>query len=176
MLKAEETSGNILFEEKQKFPNWLTILIAGIILLTIAIALVVGYSRPAEERKEMWIGLAVAVPIEILVILLFQNMQLEKIVTTNALYYRWRPWQRKFIVLEKESIKNFEVRNSPPLNYGIHWFPGYGWVHNASAGEGLQLYLVNGKRIFFSSSDITFFKKALENITSSNPKPGLSEF
>lgn len=176
MLRADESSGNVLFEEKQKFPNWLTILMAGIILLTIAIVLIAGLTGPAEKRNEMWIGIAIAIPVEILVIILFQNVRLEKIVTSNGFYFRWMPWQRKFRVIERESIKGFEVRNSPPLNYGIHWFPGYGWVHNAGAGEGMQLYLMNGKQIFFSTSDLTFFKKALENITSSNPKPSLSEF
>ena len=165
MLKAYETSGSVLFEEKQKFPNWLTILMGGIILFIIAIVLIAGYTAPEKDRSDMWIGLAIAIPIEILVIVLFQNMNLEKIVTSNGLYYRWRPWQKKFRVIEKENIKSFELRNSPPLNYGIHWFPGYGWVHNASAGEGLQLYLFNGKRIFFSSFDTSLFRRALENAT-----------
>lgn len=170
MLQTDETSGNILFEEKQKFPAWLNILMAGIILLTIAIVLIAGLTGPTEKRNDIWIGLAIAIALEVLVIVLFQNVRLEKIVTSNGLYFRWIPWQRKFGLIERGSIKSFEVRNSPPLNYGIHWFPGYGWVHNASAGEGMQLYLVNEKRIFFSTSDITFFKKALENIIASNPK------
>jgi len=175
MLKAYEPSGSVLFEEKQKFPNRLTILMAGIILLTIAIALIAGHYAPEKEKEEEWIGLVVAIPIEILVIILLQNVRLEKVVTSNGLYYRWKPWQRKFIVLEKESIKSFEVRKSPPFHYGIGWFPGYGKVHNASTGEGVQLYLVNGNRIYFSTSDTTFFKKTLEQIAS-NPKPRFSEF
>lgn len=176
MLRTDEASGNVLFEEKQKFPNWLTILMAGIILLTIVIVLITGLTGAAEKRNDMWIGLAIAIATEILVIFLFLNVRLDKVVTSNGLYFRWIPWQRKFRMIEKESIKSFEVRKSPPLNYGIHWFPGYGWVHNASAGEGIQLYLWNGKKIFFSTFDISFFRKALENITSSNPKPRMSEF
>jgi hypothetical protein len=167
MLKADEPSGAILFEEKQKFPQWLTILITGIMLLTVVSNLLIGYVNK-EDRNEMWIALGIAVPVEVLVIILFQNVCLEKIVTVNGLYYRWRPLQRKFRVIESEGIKSFEVRNSPPLNYGIHCFPGYGWVHNSSAGEGIQLYLVNGKKIFFGTLDTTFFRKALQDIVSSN--------
>jgi len=175
MLKSHDTSGNVLFEEKQKFPNWLTLMIAGIIVITIAIGIIVGLTTNGKDRNDAWLGLAMGVPIEILVIILFHYVQLEKIVTTNGMYYRWKPWQKRFRVIEKESIKSFEVRNSPPLNYGIHWFPGYGWVHNASTGEGMQLYLLSGKKIFFSTFDTTFFKRALEQIAS-NPKPRLSEF
>ena len=150
---------------------------AGIILLTIAITLIAGLTTK-EDKVDMWIALGISIPIEILVIILFWNVRLEKTITSNGLYYRWRPWQRKFRVIEKESIKSFEVRNSPPLHYGIGWFPGYGWIHNASVGEGLQLYLVNGKKIFFSTADATFFQRALQDIVSSNPntKTGMSEF
>jgi hypothetical protein len=176
MLKVDETSGNVLFEEKQKFPNWLTILMAGIALLTIAIVLIAGITGPEQKKADMWLGIAIAFPIEILVVILFQYIQLEKIVTSNGLYYRWRPWQKRFRVIEKESIKSFELRNSPPLNYGIHWFPGYGWVHNASAGEGIQLYLVNGRRLFFSTRETGFFQRALQSLVSSDLKQRMSEF
>ena len=175
-MKAYETSGNVLFEEKQKFPSWLTLLMGSILLLTIVIILITGFTRPEEDRKEMWAGLVVAIAAEIFVIALFLNVQLEKIVTTNGLYYRWSPWQKRFRVIEKESIKGFELRSGPPLNYGIHWFPGYGWVHNASTGEGLQLYLVNGRRMFFSTADASFFRRALQNLISFNPKQSMSEF
>jgi hypothetical protein len=175
MLKADETSGNILFGEEQKFPNWLTILMAGIILLTIVITVIAGLTTN-EDKEHLWIALGISIPVEILVIILFWNVRLEKLVTSNGLYYRWRPWQRKFRVIEKESIKSFQIRSSPPLHYGIGWFPGYGWIHNANVGEGLQLYLVNGKRIFFSTFDTIFFERALQNLVSSNLKTGMSEF
>ena len=175
MLKAGETSGNILFREKQNFPSWMNILVIGIILFTIVIALIAGYTGAKEERSDMWLGLAVAVPIEILIVALFHNMRLEKIVTSNGLYFRWIPWQRKFRVIEKESIKTFETRKSLPLNYGIHWFPGYGWVHNASAGKGLQFYLVNGNKIFLSTSDIDSFIRAMNNLINPTTKSSFSE-
>lgn len=176
MLKTDEISGNILFREKQNFPRWLNILVIGIILFTIVIALIAGYTGPEYERSDMWLGLAVDVPIEALILVLFQNMQFEKIVSSNGLYFRWIPWQRKLRVIEKESIATFEVRKSPPLNYGIHWFPGYGWVHNASAGEGLQFYLVNGNKIFLSTSDIDSFIRAMNILINPTTKSSFSEF
>jgi len=164
MLKADDTSGKILFEEKQRFPGWLNILMTGIALFTIAIILIAGLTGPKEERNETWIALVIAVPIEIFIIILFRSMCLEKIVTSNGLYFRWISWQRRFRVIERESIKSFEVRNTPPLNYGIHWFPGYGWVHNASGGEGLQFYLVNGNKVFLGTANIDSFAKAMNTL------------
>ncbi len=176
MLKTDETSGSVLFEEKQKFPGWIKLLITTILLLTIIIVLIDGLKRSSVQRADKWIAFAIAIPVEILVIVLFQNLTLEKTVTSNGLYFRWKSWQKKFRFIEKESIKSFELRNSPPLNYGIHWFPGYGWVHNASAGEGLQLYLKNGKRFFFSTADVDSFKKAMDSLINPDTKTRFSEF
>jgi len=175
MLKADETSGNTLFEEKQRFPGWLNILIIGITMITIAIILIAGLTGPKEERNQIWIALVIAIPIEIFIIFLFRSMCLEKIVTSNGLYFRWMTWQRRFRVIEKENIKSFEVRNTPPLNYGIHWFPGYGWVHNASGGQGLQFYLVNGNRVFLGTADIDSFAKAMNTLINRSQNQVFSE-
>jgi hypothetical protein len=174
MLKADETSGNVLFEEVQKFPRWVGWMVRlgmGITVLGLLVGLITE-----KEKMAMVIALAVVIPIAVFAVYLNSNTQLEKIVTSNGLYYRWKPWQRKYRVIEKESIKSFEVRNSLPLHYGIGWFPGYGKIHNASTGEGMQLYLLNGRKIFFSTLDTSFFKKSLDTITSSNLKPRMSEF
>jgi len=170
MLKAFEPSGSMLFEEKQKFPAWLKIFTAGTMLLAMVTVFIAALTVPAEEKAEMWIGFGIVLVTEIVILFLFQNVRFEKVVTTNGIYFRWKPWQKRFRVIEKEDIESFEVRNGPRLHYGIGWFPGYGWIHNASVGEGMQFYLMNGKKIFFSTSDISFFQRALQNLVSSNPK------
>lgn len=175
MLKAVEPSGGILFEEKQRFPRWLSFLIIGICVFSLVLTLVVSFVV-SDEKQDAWIGLVIALPTQVLVIYLLQKLQLEKIVTTNGLYYRWKPWHRKYRVLEKDGIASMEERNGPPMNYGFGWFPGYGRFHNASDGKGLQLYLVNGKKIYFSTNDIAFFKKAVQQLISSTVKPRFSEF
>jgi len=176
MLKAYETSGNVLFEEKQKYPKWLNILIAGILLLTLVIILITGLAGPPEKRAEMWLGLAIAIPIDIFVMILFRYMQLEKVVTSNGLYYRWKPWQKKYRYIDKENIQSFEVRRFRFISYGMGWFPGYGRYHNASSGEGLQLYLKNGKRFYFSTADVDSFKRAMDHMINPLTKSNLSEF
>ena len=176
MLKAYEASGNVLFEEKQKFPKWLNWLLVGVILWTLAIILIAGFTGPVEQRNDIWLALAIAMPIEIPLIILFRYVQLEKIVTSNGLYYRWRPWQKRYRYIEKETIESFEVRRFPFMSYGMGWFPGYGRYHNAGSGEGLQLYLQNGKRFYFSSADVDSFKRAMSHLVNRITKTRMSEF
>jgi hypothetical protein len=170
MLRRYDISGDVLFQEGQKFPLWIKILTRGIVLFSIIVVLFAGITGPKEQRSDMWIALAIITPVEIMLVVLFQNPVLEKIVTSNGVYFRWKPWQRKFRWIDKESINSYEVRNSPFLHYGIGWFPGYGWMHNASLGEGIQLYLRNRKKFFFSTTDITSFARAIEHLINRGTK------
>lgn len=175
MLKAYEPSGKILFEEKQKFPFWLTILMIGLMLLIIAGMVILSVTVP-EEKDEAILGLMIALPVQLAVFVLVQKMRLEKVVTTNGLYYRWKPLHKKYRRIEAGTIKNAEIQKVPPLHYGSGWLPRYGKLHNAGMGEGIQVYLINGNRIYFSTADAAFFRKALQNLISSNPKMRMREF
>jgi hypothetical protein len=175
MLKVDEPSGKVLFEENQKFPKWLKMLILGIVTFTLVLTIVLSYVA-SEDKIDIWLGPGIAAVTEFFVFILFRKVRLEKTVTSNGFYYRWRPWQRKFRWIEKDQIVRTEVRPGPPFHYGIGWFPGYGTIHNASMGDGLQLYLMNGKKIFFSTFDIASFEKAFQQILSPDPKPRFSEY
>jgi len=164
MLKADETSGAFLFEEKQSFPEWLIILLVAVVFWTLAIILIAGLTGPSEKRGDIWLALAISMPVEILLIMLFRSMQLEKIITSNGFYFRWKPWHKSYRYIEKETIETFAVRRFPFMSYGMGWIPGYGRYHNASSGEGLQLYLRNGKLFYFSTADIDSLSKAMNRL------------
>lgn len=174
MLKAYETSGNILFEEKEEFPKWISWLMWFSMLLTV-IGLLVGFLTE-KEKTQMAIALVVVIPIAVLAIYLHTNTQLEKIVTSNGMYYKWKPFHKKFRIIEKEEIQAVVRRKFLSRSYGFGWFPGYGRYYNASSGEGLQLYLKNGKRFYFSTTHINFFDAAMKHLINPLQKSSLSEF
>jgi hypothetical protein len=176
MLKADEVSGSILFEEIQKHPKWVNWAVRVGMFITV-LALLVGFVSE-KEKTEVVIALGIVIPIAIIAVYLNSNVQLEKIVTTNGLYFRERPLYRKYTVIEKEEIASFKSRNFPFLkySYGFGWFPTYGRYHNAGGGEGLQLFLRDGRRYFFSTGRKDLFEDAIRNLTSSNPKPNLGDF
>lgn len=175
MLKAYETSGNYLFGEKEKFPKWLSWLM--IVPLAIVAGLMVMLPRMDEaDRQEMWIALAIVLPLQVILIIVFQKAKLEKVVTSNGLYFRWLPLQKKFRVIEKEMIRSVSVTRAPVLNYGSNWVPGYGRMHMASKGEGVEVIKTDGKKIFFSAADPYTMVKALEELIRSNSKTRIREF
>src|SRR5688572_15820392 len=148
MIKAYEPSGKIFFEETLKFPRWLFIVLVLLVLSTVAIIIGAAIATGHKTANEgIWIALAVTLPVELIMIYVFFAMRLEKIVTSNGLYFRWSPLQKKYSVIEGNEIEKIEYRKAPS-SYGSSWVPGYGKVHNLSK-EGLQCYLVSGKKYFF---------------------------
>lgn len=166
MLKADEPSGIVLFEEQQRLPRWIRLLVLFSMIAAVA-GLLAGLFTE-KNKGNMAIALATVLPVIFLVIYLHSNSLLEKTVTSNGLYYRWKPWHRKFRIIEKQDIASVVVRKPPFMNYGFGWYPGYGRYHNSSRGEGLQLTLQNRNRIYFSTNDIGSFKKAINTLIDSN--------
>jgi len=175
MQKIHEISGQVLFEEKQRFPKWLTFLLVGVLLLVLVGMILLAISIE-EEKTEALLGLAIAVPIELAIIYLFFTSELELAVTSNGLYYRWKPLHKKFRVIEKEMIETAEIRRTPMFNYGFGWLPRLGTFYNTHNGPGLQFYLRNRKKIFFSTKDPGKLIRAVKAIISTNRKTEMREF
>lgn len=160
-----DTNGKILFEETQLFRvKWLWILI--ILCIVSSAAITVGLALSEKEKPhEAIIALAIVVPVEVIILYLFYITKLETTITSEGIYYRWRPFQRKGWFIPKVDIETAVLRDGPPLSYGYHWVPGYGWVNNTGPGKGIQLNLRNGKKIFLGTQIPAPLQTALEKIT-----------
>jgi hypothetical protein len=128
-----------------------------------------------QNRSEMWIALAIIVPVHIIMLYLFYNVQFEKLVTKDGLYYRWTIIQKNYSVINKEQIEKIELRKPPSLKYGKNYTFSHGKVYNVSDKEGLQLYLKNGKKVFFGTADTFSFNQAMTQLTRSE-KPLYNQF
>jgi hypothetical protein len=175
MQKAEEPSGAILFEEKRRFPPWLSVVMLSPIAIIIGVGLLLRNAQK-NEQQEMWIVLAIIIPVQLLLTWLFYSTSLEKVVTTNGLYFRWPPLQKRFRVIEKEEMEKVQVRMRPRLKYGSKYVLGYGWMHTVSKGEGAEVLLRSGKKIFFGTAGAGAFLKALQELAPPDRKPMLREF
>ena len=144
-------------------------------MLTTILGLVISFITQ-KQKTDASLGLVIVVPVAILAVYLNSIIRLQKIVTSNGLYYRWKPWHKKFRLIQKEDIESFYRRKFPLAKLGSGWFPSYGRYHVASRGEGIQLFLKNGRKIFFSTNEKSLFERALQKLISINPKPARSEF
>jgi len=159
-----DTNGKILFEEVQLFRvKWIWVLIILCILSSTGITIGVALMEK-EKTREAWVGLAIMVPLETIMLYLFYIVRLETVITSEGIYYRWWPFQRKGRFISKLEIEKAEMRAGPVLRYGWHWVPGYGRVSNTGPGKGLQLRLQNGKKIFLGTHTPASLQTAVEKI------------
>jgi hypothetical protein len=117
-----------------------------------------------QEANEGWIAVAIVIPLEIVIAYFTYITRLEAVVSSEGIFYKWWPFQRSYYFIDVNEIKETELRNGPPLSYGFHWVPGYGWVHNVGRGKGISFRLKTGKRIFLGTAKPSAFSEAVEKM------------
>ncbi len=158
-----------LFTEKQRFrQKWIIIMF----LLTFIIAvwgivqqIILGIpfgNNPAPNHL-----LFIFLLIPLLIFIIFFSLTLHTRVDNNGITYRFAPIHRKERLIKWSSIKEIYVRKYKPIaEYGGWGFRrGRGGIaFNTSGNMGLQLVLINGKKILIGtqkSDELDFVLKKL---------------
>jgi hypothetical protein len=158
------TNGSILFHEEQRFrQTWVVILILVAVVAPITI-LTSELLKGRLGRIDFTLSMIAVIAVELPIFLLVYYSKLETMVTTEGLGYRWRPLQTKYRMIFKDEVVDIKTRKSPAFNYGVHWIPGYGWVHNVRGRMGMQMKLKSGKKTYVGSQKIDELKAALEKV------------
>jgi hypothetical protein len=136
----------LIFEENQSFRQpWLwTLMLASLAGLVAALVLV----------PEARVPLLIVLGFSLAAFLLLFSMKMTVRVGDEFIYIRFFPIWKKTIPLAE--IVRSEVRTYRPIleygGWGIRYSPyGKGWAYNVSGNQGVQLELVNGKRILIGS-------------------------
>jgi len=161
----KEINGNIEFKEEQRFRQpWFWILILSPILASVGITIAVSAGSFGKDDNEGLLALAIVIPVNLLMLYLFFITRFELVVTDEAVYYKWPPFNRKYKLIAKSDIEEVYVRKSPVLQLGYKRVIGYGWVHNLGAAKGLQFVFKSGRKIFISCEKINGFQRAVEKL------------
>lgn len=163
MRKVDDISGALLFEETVGLPRWIITFLIVSGAFVVLVTAVLGFALQADKTEPL-IALLIVVPLQLVIILFYRRMKLEKIVTTNGLYYRWKGLHKKYRYIDKDEIQELEVKKGPVLKYGPGWTFGYGRYHSVNDKKGLQLYLAGDKRIFFGAENLERFHRVIHQI------------
>jgi hypothetical protein len=133
------------FEERQSFRQpWLWVLM----LTTLALLLVASLLAP-EGQTVPWVVLGIVLASGLLLF----SMRLSVRVDAEAIRIRFFPVWNKTIPLPE--VVRWEARTYRPIleygGWGIRYSFGKGWAYNVRGNQGVQLELVNGKRILIGS-------------------------
>lgn len=154
------------FKEEQYFSSpWFWAFLIVLFTFTLLPTVVAIYSgvvleKPMGENPDyivtLFITLAIIIVVYLVVILFFRKMRLDVEIKQDGLYYRYVPFINKYRHFLKEEIKSFEVRKYRPIKDYSGWGIRNSWGKAGTAftvkgNMGLQLYLVNGKKVLFGT-------------------------
>lgn len=155
-----------LFNEKQYVRQpW----VIGLVLFTSIIILsvfAIGFynqiiqgipfgSKPVSDT-EIIISFVLAVLFSVFFPLMIFTSNLETIITQRGIYYKYFPFINKYKLISRRNISNFYIRKYKPLieylGWGIRYsLKGNGIAFNTMGNIGLQLELINGKKILIGT-------------------------
>ena len=160
---------SIYFTEHQKFNQpWLWILIGGVTIFMVYIIfkqLVEGI--PVGNNPAPDVVLVITLLLMGGILALFASLKLTTEIGQEGVAYRYSPIHRNIHVIPWSDIAAAEVVTYKPigdyLGWGIRWGrPGKGRAYTVRGNKGLQLELINGKRILIGTQQAEELREALE--------------
>jgi hypothetical protein len=170
---VNQTGERVAFREVQPFRK--TWILAIVLPIAVFVIVLFGYGtikqlvmgQPWGSRPLPDTALAIVGPLGVLfgvgLACLFYLAQLVTEVRGDGLYIRFFPWARRQIPFE--DIVRCEVRTYSPIGEFGGWGIRYGRgtkAYNVSGNRGVQLELVNGKRVLIGSRRPEELARAIE--------------
>jgi hypothetical protein len=164
----------VIFREVQRFTQpWLWALVAiTAVFAWFAFFYELFDSLSGSGRDgEIWLIALVWVLVGLGVPALVILCKLVVEVRRDGLYYRYHPFHRTTHRFSREEIKTCAARTYRPIveygGWGMRgaWKKGGGRAYNVYGNRGLQLELVDGKRVLFGSQRADELAAAVEKIT-----------
>lgn len=164
-----ETNGKIYFEERQHFRvQWVWFVVLFSVFSSILLTLGISLSEKGKFRDSL-ITLGIIIPLELCMLYLFYIARLDIVVTSEGIYYRWWPFQRRGRFIGIAEIATAEMRAAPSYHYGTGFVAGYGKINTTGPGQGIQFTLGSGRKIFIGSKTPALLSEALLKIVNVSP-------
>lgn len=155
---------NKLFEEKQKFPIWILLILGPITLVPLyGLYYQVILKEPFGDNPMPTWALVIFLVLMLAMTWLFLSMNLKTTINEEGVKVRIFP----FI---KREIKWSEVKKAEVLKYGfvggwgVRYSSKYGTVYNTRGNIGLVLDLNNGKKICVGTQKQTELEEVINNL------------
>ena len=160
----------VLFEEKQRFPRWLTIL--SLILPVLSAVVVYFVIKDKMNNPQMWPGIIIGFIALLLGPALLASFKLITQVRPDGLYISLFPFHISFKRFTFDQIKAYYPRKYSPLaeygGWGIR-FGRSGKAYNVRGNLGLQLEFTNGKKLLIGSKDPDLLSQAIDEARAQDP-------
>lgn len=116
----------------------------------------VPFGTNPMSNNEIIFSFILALIFSIFMPLLILTSNLRTVITNRGIYYKYFPFINKYRLISKGNIRKYYIRKYRPileyLGWGIRYsLKGNGIAFNTMGNIGLQLELINGKKILFGT-------------------------
>jgi hypothetical protein len=157
----------ILYKEEQRFTQWWIWLLICLSFLVPAILLAIEISEQGIAN-ELLVSFIVVVVTGLLVIIGVRTMKLQTQVTTESIRLRFPPFFIKWKHFDKNDIEKYEVRSYKPIaeygGWGVRFRNRSNRAYNVKGKQGLQLHLINGKKVLIGTQRKQAIAYAMEKL------------
>jgi hypothetical protein len=163
---------SIIYREQQKFAlwlRWLVYLSMGLSVVISVFALIkASAGENSQETLEIVLGFVVGIGVPIAITALFFLLKLETEVRPDGIYVRYFPFHIRFKRFRLEDLSEYYARRYKPIleygGWGIRYSLRNGKAYNTSGNQGVQLILINGKKLLIGSQKTDELEAAIRAI------------
>jgi len=167
----------VYFKEEQRLDAW-WVKLGMVLLLSVSLGPVyyglirqIGHGIPWGDKPMSDTGFIVfAVVLTVLmavVVFLIFSSRLDTSVRLDGIHLTFFPFFKKRVIV-RDRIERFKVRKYRPImeygGYGFRYSLRNGRAYNMKGNTGLQLYLVDGKRILIGTQRPEAIERAMEKM------------
>ncbi len=171
----------VFFEEEQKMNIWwLKLLMIVVVIVSLGpfyygLVKQLAFGIPWGDNPMPDAGLVIfSIIMTVImagVLFLVFGSKLKTEIRDDGIHFSYFPFfKNRFIA--RERIDGFEIRKYSPImeygGYGLRYSLSDGRVYNMSGNTGLQLYLVDGKKVLIGTQRPDAIKRAMEKLISEN--------
>jgi len=138
------------FYERQKFKNkyfLVVVVLLELFFIYFSALKTLNHKPFIPETFEDWPLLIFTLTVPPVLLLLYYVIRLETVINDDGIFYRWRPTQRTYNMIQWDTIR--EITLIDLKNAGFMWIfsKEYNQVRYLGSGVGILIELKRGKRI-----------------------------
>ena len=155
---------NIQFKEVQQFrQGWLWTLLVFGSLVSILLPLVLALQETKNRKEALW-TVAGVFGLQLINLSLFYITKLETVISNKGVYYRWRPFFKRFTFLDAKEIATVESIPWTNTNWGFSKTKKFGRAHTVSGNRGVLIQMKDGRKYYIGSQQALSMQMNCEKI------------
>lgn len=139
----------IIYQETQKYPQWVRYLPigSGIMVIVIIVALSLNGDIP---KNELLLAISILFVVELLTFLILSFERMKIIISEDSIKIQFQIFRMFNKTIKLSNIEHIQLSKSKMMNFGYNWTPYNRREYKMEGTKGLLFFHKNGKQYFIT--------------------------